>query len=284
MRPAKNCVVVAAVCLVAACSISSPRASTRGASYQATPCPQPNIAGVPDLDFPPGVQCGYLTVPENRAKPDGRKIRIFVMRAPAVSATPKPDPLVYLSGGPGGAGSFEVAFDDQAGSQRRPRGHLRRPARHAPRRPPPRMSRSADAVHQRRHQRSLRGGIDHRRGRRGDPEVPGPVGRHRRRPRCLQHRRERRRHRRPAGGAGHRHLERLRGLLRIEARVDRAARSPAGHPQRGPRFGVAPHEQHRRELVVGPGQLVQGDLRCMCGPAVLRHRLPEPGERTSPPR
>jgi len=32
-----------------------------------------------------------------------------VTRAPAVSATPKPDPIVYLSGGPGGAGSFEVA-------------------------------------------------------------------------------------------------------------------------------------------------------------------------------
>ena len=47
---------------------------------------------------------------ENRAKPDGRRIRIFVMRAPAVSATPKRDPIVYLSGGPGGAGSFEVAF------------------------------------------------------------------------------------------------------------------------------------------------------------------------------
>jgi pimeloyl-ACP methyl ester carboxylesterase len=47
---------------------------------------------------------------ENRAKPDGRRIRIFVMRAPAVSATPRPDPIVYLSGGPGGAGSFEVAF------------------------------------------------------------------------------------------------------------------------------------------------------------------------------
>ena len=84
--------------------------STGAASYQTTPCPQPNIAGFPDLDFPPGVQCGYLTVPENRAKPDGRRIRIFVMRAPAVSATPKPDPIVYLSGGPGGAGSFEVAF------------------------------------------------------------------------------------------------------------------------------------------------------------------------------
>ena len=114
MRPAKICVVLAALCLVAACSgtdsNSPPSGSTGGASYQTTPCPQPNIAGFPDLDFPSGVQCGYLTVLENRAKPDGRRIRIFVMRAPAVSATPKPDPIVYLSGGPGGAGSFEVAF------------------------------------------------------------------------------------------------------------------------------------------------------------------------------
>ena len=34
-----------------------------------------------------------------------------------------------------------------------------------------------------------------------------------------------------------------------------------------PRLGVARHEQHRRELVVGSGQLVQGDLRCVCCPA-----------------
>jgi len=87
-----------------------PSGSFRAASYQTTPCPQPNIAGFPDLDFPPGVRCGYLTVLENRAKPDGRRIRIFVMRAAAASATPKPDPVVYLSGGPGGAGSFELAF------------------------------------------------------------------------------------------------------------------------------------------------------------------------------
>jgi pimeloyl-ACP methyl ester carboxylesterase len=114
MRSAKNCVVLAAVCLVAACATTQSRTAPNGsagtASYQTTPCPRPNIAGFPDLDVPPGVQCGYLTVLENRAKPDGRRIRIFVMRAPAVSATPKPDPIVYLSGGPGGAGSFEVAF------------------------------------------------------------------------------------------------------------------------------------------------------------------------------
>ena len=114
MRSAKNCVVLAAVCLVAACATTQSRSpssgSTGAASYQTTPCPQPNIAGFPDLDFPSGVQCGYVTVLENRAKPDGRRIRIFVMRSPAVSATPRRDPIVYLSGGPGGAGSFEVAF------------------------------------------------------------------------------------------------------------------------------------------------------------------------------
>jgi pimeloyl-ACP methyl ester carboxylesterase len=109
-RPAKQIVLVIAASLVAACSGTTP-SGTRPAttSYETVACPKPNIAGFPDLDFPAGVQCGYLTVPENRAKPDGRRIRIFVMRAPAVSATPRPDPIVYLSGGPGGAGSFEVA-------------------------------------------------------------------------------------------------------------------------------------------------------------------------------
>jgi pimeloyl-ACP methyl ester carboxylesterase len=113
MRSAKNGVALAALCLTTACATPSsnrPNGSTGTSSYETIPCPQPNIAGFPDLDFPSGVRCGYLTVLENRAMPDGRRIRIFVMRAPAVSPTPKPDPIVYLSGGPGGAGSFEVAF------------------------------------------------------------------------------------------------------------------------------------------------------------------------------
>jgi pimeloyl-ACP methyl ester carboxylesterase len=114
MRPANIHVALVALCSVVACARApsghQPSGPAGGASFQSTTCPQPNIAGFPDLDFPSGVQCGYLTVLENRAKPDGRRIRIFVMRAPAVSATPRPDPIVYLSGGPGGAGSFEVAF------------------------------------------------------------------------------------------------------------------------------------------------------------------------------
>ena len=54
------------------------------------------------------MQCGYLTVPENRSKPDGKKIKVFVARVPAASPTPQPDPIVWLAGGPGGAGSFQV--------------------------------------------------------------------------------------------------------------------------------------------------------------------------------
>jgi len=103
--------VIATASLLCACAAggADSRAS-HAASFETTPCPQPNIAGFPDLDFPSTVQCGYLTVPENRALPDGRHIRIFVMRAPPVADKPRRDPLVYLSGGPGGAGSFEAAF------------------------------------------------------------------------------------------------------------------------------------------------------------------------------
>ncbi len=97
-----------ALCLLVACGGSGRPHSD--AVYEATSCPKPNIAGFPTLDFPANAQCGYLSVLEDRAKPEGRRIRILVTRAPAASATPKPDPIVYLSGGPGGAGSFEVAF------------------------------------------------------------------------------------------------------------------------------------------------------------------------------
>ena len=72
-------------------------------------------------------------------------------------------------------------------------------------------------------------------------------------------------------------LECLRCLLRIETRAVRAARSPAGHPQRRARFGIAAQQQHRRDVVVGAGQFVQGDLRRVCGAAHLRRGLPDAG-------
>lgn len=111
MKAPARFAALAVLCLASGCSDSDPAA----AFYQPSACPTPNIAGFPALDFPANAQCGTLSVLEDRSKPDGRRIRILVTRLPAVSAAPKPDPIVYLSGGPGGAGSFEVAFMAQHG-------------------------------------------------------------------------------------------------------------------------------------------------------------------------
>ena len=88
---------------------------TTASNFEYVDCPSPNIEGAEAFDFPPEVRCGYLTVPENRGEPEGKQIRIFVMRAPATSDDPKPDPIVMLAGGPGGGGSFEIAGKMAAG-------------------------------------------------------------------------------------------------------------------------------------------------------------------------
>lgn len=48
------------------------------------------------------VECGDLTVPEDYSQPDGRAIQLHVavFRSPSTDA--RPDPLIYLHGGPGG--------------------------------------------------------------------------------------------------------------------------------------------------------------------------------------
>ncbi len=81
----------------------------RAAAFETVACPSPNLPGLPTFDFPATMTCGYLTVPENRNQPDGRTIKVFVAKAPAMSATSAADPLVVLDGGPGGAGSISYA-------------------------------------------------------------------------------------------------------------------------------------------------------------------------------
>ncbi|NJN67175.1 MAG: alpha/beta fold hydrolase [Chloroflexaceae bacterium] len=49
------------------------------------------------------VECGYLTVPEDRRQPASRPIQLAVAVVPARGAAPVADPVVYLSGGPGSA-------------------------------------------------------------------------------------------------------------------------------------------------------------------------------------
>ena len=48
------------------------------------------------------VTCGYLTVPEDRGKPNGKTIRLAVAVFASKSKSPRPDPIIYLEGGPGG--------------------------------------------------------------------------------------------------------------------------------------------------------------------------------------
>lgn len=72
-------------------------------------------------NFPTAAQCAELEVPENRAAPGGRTIRIFAAVLPANTLTPKDDPLVILAGGPGQAASTLAPFAGRLAEVRRSR-------------------------------------------------------------------------------------------------------------------------------------------------------------------
>src|SRR5262249_49988722 len=65
----------------------------------ATPTPIPELAKA---------ICGQLTVPENRNRPTGRTISLSVAIVPAEAKPPKPDPIVWLAGGPGDDAIIEI--------------------------------------------------------------------------------------------------------------------------------------------------------------------------------
>ncbi|MBA3810300.1 MAG: hypothetical protein H0X27_01405 [Caulobacteraceae bacterium] len=69
------------------------------------PAPCPKLTGAEALAR---ATCGYLVVPENRGQPSGRTLRLLVARYPARSARKRPDPIVYLAGGPGDIAPLEA--------------------------------------------------------------------------------------------------------------------------------------------------------------------------------
>ncbi|MGW5345310.1 alpha/beta fold hydrolase [Streptomyces sp. NPDC004050] len=81
----------------------TPTAPTASARFVPGPCPKTPepIAALAKA------RCGFLEVPENRARPAGRTIRLAVAVVPAASAEPARDPVVFMAGGPGGD-----TFDD----------------------------------------------------------------------------------------------------------------------------------------------------------------------------
>lgn len=65
-------------------------------------------------------QCGYLIVPEERSKPNGKTIKLYVGIFKNPNAPSGAEPLVYLIGGPGAeTGSAYYAFEDTNGYIRR---------------------------------------------------------------------------------------------------------------------------------------------------------------------
>ncbi|HZA10309.1 alpha/beta hydrolase [Mycobacterium sp.] len=106
--------------LVAACGSGEQRQSARpgsapkktpAASYEKAPCPDPIYPDAPQLGLGPDVECGYLSVPQRRADPNSRKIKLAVAVRKSTSPDPRPDPVVYLAGGPGNPALIHN-FDD----------------------------------------------------------------------------------------------------------------------------------------------------------------------------
>ncbi|MEU8436500.1 alpha/beta hydrolase [Streptomyces sp. NPDC029216] len=78
------------------------------------PCPKP-AQPVPQLAK---ARCGFLEVPENRSRPGGRTIKLAAAVIPAVSAKPGQDPVVFMSGGPGGETFDDIPFLVDSGLNR----------------------------------------------------------------------------------------------------------------------------------------------------------------------
>ncbi len=74
--------------------------------FEAAACP---------LRLPPNqvegqtVECGYLVVPEDRSQADGRSLRLAVAIFHPPGGASKPDPIIYLVGGPG-ASALEFLY------------------------------------------------------------------------------------------------------------------------------------------------------------------------------
>jgi pimeloyl-ACP methyl ester carboxylesterase len=101
--------VLIALCIVAALAIPLAHA-------------QDNTGNIPTFeeadcfeDLPDFYICGFVSVPEHHAEPDGATIRLAVAIIPSFSESPAGDPFVMAQGGPGGS-TIEVFSDfEEAG-------------------------------------------------------------------------------------------------------------------------------------------------------------------------
>ncbi|MEU6310953.1 alpha/beta fold hydrolase [Streptomyces sp. NPDC047014] len=108
---------IRAVAAAAALSCLAASGVLSGSAVASAPSPAPRFVPgpCPQATEPVGqalskATCGYLEVPENRARPGGRTIRLAVARIPAASGKPAPDPVVFMAGGPGADTFDDIPF------------------------------------------------------------------------------------------------------------------------------------------------------------------------------
>ncbi len=80
--------------------VSVPALASRLGSLEFKPC---TLKAPPPSTATADAQCTTLTVPEDRSKPEGRKIDLAIAWIPAKTMKPAPDPVFLLAGGPGQA-------------------------------------------------------------------------------------------------------------------------------------------------------------------------------------
>ena len=91
-RPVLLLTVAATIAMLVGIGQSSATHQPRG--FHLVACPEGVFPEDVDVD------CGYIVVPENRARPHGRQIRVMAAYVHAPSDDPAPDPIVFVSGGP----------------------------------------------------------------------------------------------------------------------------------------------------------------------------------------
>jgi pimeloyl-ACP methyl ester carboxylesterase len=98
--------VVVSLGLLIGVSVHTAPAVSAAPRLQQTPTfyPDPCVVPIPlGLEEGRDIVCGYVLVPEQHAAPSGPTIRLEVAILKSEAASPAPDPLVILQGGPGGS-------------------------------------------------------------------------------------------------------------------------------------------------------------------------------------
>src|SRR5689334_18846650 len=104
MKLRKTLWIALSLAILPALAAAKPAPKPAEAKLKLQPCK------VPGEKDPVDAKCATYKVWENREAKSGRKIGVKVVVLPALSATPKPDPVFFLGGGPGEAIAEDAGF------------------------------------------------------------------------------------------------------------------------------------------------------------------------------